>query len=135
MTVALYHPHLRAGVRQRLLTLSGLPAVAWQGETYRPVVGTPYITEAFVPVASQTRAGYQVHTDLATFTLHYPIGAGTLPIETMAGQLLTHFKPGTKIEYTSAAAIVDEAERGPAQQGEDWIDLTVTISLLGSTEN
>ena len=45
MSAALFHSNLRAAVRTRLQTLSGLPAVEWEGKSFMPAKGTPWVTE------------------------------------------------------------------------------------------
>ena len=56
MSAANYHANIRSGIRQRLQTLPGLIAVAWEGRTYQPVKGTPFLTEQFRPISSAVRA-------------------------------------------------------------------------------
>lgn len=139
MSATTVHADLRAAVRQRLLTLNGLPAQAWEGRTYTPIKGTPYISESVRPISSVVRAlgvgGTIAHTITANFQLHYPAGGGTTAIDAMAGNLLEHFRPGTTLVYSESKAVVQQAERTALQQEPDWINCTVIIRFVGYTVN
>ncbi len=139
MSATTIHSDVRAAVRQRLLTLNGLPAQAWEGRPYTPVKGTPYISESVRPISSVVRAlgvgGTIAHTINAAFQLHYPPGVGTSAIDAMAGSLLQHFRPGTGLSYGTSTAVVQQAERTALQQEPDWINCTVIITLVGHTVN
>ena len=91
------------------------------------------------PVSSVVRAtglgGTIAHTVLATFTLHYPANNGTLDIDTMTGSLLQHFRPGTGLTYGGTSAVVQQAEPAPLQQEPDWLNRSVTITIVGHTSN
>ena len=56
MTATSFHGDIRAGLRQRLALLSGLPAVDYEGRPYTPTVGTPWLSEQFMPVQSVVSA-------------------------------------------------------------------------------
>jgi len=138
-SVETFFPDLRAGMRQRLLTLAGLPAVAWEDVAYRPVKGTPYISEVVIPVSGQVRGtgrgGYLAHDVMVNLTLHYPSGVGTLAIEQMAGKIMNLFSPGMAISYSTASVIIDQVERGGIITEADWLGLLVSISIVGHTAN
>jgi hypothetical protein len=139
MTVATFHPNLRAAIRQKLLTLTGLPAQAWEGRPYQPIKGTPYVSENVRAIASQVRAlglgGTIAHTITANFTFHYPAGKGTTDIEGMAGGVMALFRPGTTLSYDGDSAVVQQAERTAVSQEPDWINVTVIITAVGHTVN
>lgn len=139
MSAASFHVKLRAGVRQRLQALTGLPPVAWQGREFAPVKGQAFIAESFTPVSSLVRGtglgGYIAHTVSATFRLNYPTNAGTVAMETMAGALLQHFRPGTSITYDGISGLVLQAERAGFTQEPDWLSSTVIVTLIGHTTN
>ena len=139
MTVATFHSNMRAAVRERLLTVSGLPAVAWEGKAYSPTKGTPFISESFQPVSSVVSAlgagGTVAHRCLATFTLHYPPNAGSAAIDTMAGALLAHFYPGLAVTYAGQTSTVQQAERRGLTQEPDWINSSIIVTMVGHTTN
>ncbi|CAB4130456.1 Protein of unknown function DUF4128 [uncultured Caudovirales phage] len=139
MSAATFHVDLRAAFRTRLATLAGLPAIAYEGKVADPKVGTPWISESMRPISSTVMAtglgGTISHVTMATLTLHYPSGAGTLTLETMAGLLMEHFRPGTVLAYESAGAVVTKVERTGLIQEPDWINGTVIVTLIGHTVN
>ena len=139
MTAALFHSEVRAAIRQRLQTMQGLIAVAWEGRAFQPVKGTPFLTEQMRPISSVVRAtgvgGVIAHTVTANFTLHYPAGKGTNEIDALAGALLELFRPGSSVSYNTASAVVQQAERMAMIQEPDWINCPVVITFVGHTSN
>lgn len=138
-TVENFHADLRAGLRQSMLTIVGLPAAAWEGWAYTPKVGTPYFSEAMVPLYGQVRGlgagGYTEHGVDINYTLHYPTNGGTNSIDAMAAKILGLFLPGTPLNYGTVSAWVSRAEKAGNQQDADWISVTVSVTLIGHTTN
>lgn len=139
MSALTFHGDLRAGIRQKLQTVTSLIDVAWEGKTYQPVKGKPFLTEQFRPISSVVRAtglgGVIAHTMTANFTLHYPPGKGTVEIDALAGVLLELFRPGASVTYNTASAVIQQAERMALIQEPDWINCPVVITLIGHTSN
>lgn len=139
MSAATFHKNIRAGIRQKLLTLSGLPKVSWEAKSFIVVKGTPFISESFRPISSVVRAtgvgGTIAHTITANFVLYYPSDTGTTTIDATAGSLLQLFRPGTSIVYESDSAVVQQAERQALMQEADWVSCPVIITMVGHTVN
>jgi hypothetical protein len=139
MSLATVHANMRAAFRQKLRDMTDLPTIAWEGRLYKPFVGTPFMRESFRPISSDLRAigpnGLIAHRMTGNLSLFYPIAKGTVEIETMAGLLLTRFKPGTSLEYGSDKGLVLQAQRAPLLQEADWMSCPVTISLVAYTAN
>lgn len=139
MTVATFHANVRAAFRQKLLTQSGLPAQAWEGKAYQPVKGTPYVSESVRAISSEVRAlglgGTIAHTVTCNLTFHYPAGRGTKDAETMVGNVMALFRPGTTLVYGGNSAIVQQTERTAISQEPDWLSVTVIITAVGHTAN
>lgn len=137
MSDATFFKDLRSALRERLTALPGLPAVAWEGKFYVPVKGTPYLSESVRPISSTVtgtgRSGVRSHRVTFNLMLHYPAGAGTVAIETMAGLLMQHFKPGTAVSYQTASAVIQQAEVRALLQEPDWINCPVIITMTGHT--
>jgi hypothetical protein len=139
MSAATFHQNLRSAVRDRLQSLTGLPDVAWEGREFTPVKGEPYVTESIIPVSSDVMAtglgGYIAHTVTANFTLHYPVNSGTVALESLAGSIMQHFRPGTVVSYSGTAATVQQVERVGLTQEPDWLNGTVIVTMIGHTIN
>lgn len=112
---------------------------AWEGFTFQPVVGQPYIAETMQPISSIKRTigrkGTIEHRITGGLTLFYPNGRGTLAIERMAGVLLDHFEPGTPLISGASKAIVQQAEARGSYSDPDWLSRPVIITLLAYTAN
>jgi hypothetical protein len=111
----------------------------WEGKTYSPVKGTPWISESQQPVSSVVRAlglgGDIAHTVIAAFSLHYPANAGTNALDAMAGALMDKFRPGTGLSYGGDTATILQVERRSNTQEPDWINGTVIVTMVGHTSN
>jgi len=132
------HANVRAAVRQRLVGLAGLPAErAWEGLAFEPTRGTPFLAEAMRPIGSEVRgmgaSGALAHTIAASLSLVYPSGQGTLAIEQAASALMDGFRPGVTVVYGGQSAIVTKVERSPLRPEPDWIQTTVTATLIAYT--
>lgn len=139
MSIETFHANIRAGVRARLITLSGLPPVAWEAQAFAPAIGTAYIAETLRANGSRVRAlgkgGNQAHTLLQTFGLFFPANKGTTAIDALAGQLLKLFEPGTPIAYGGDTAMVQEAEKLGLVTQTDWINCPIIVTMVGYTQN
>ena len=143
MSVETVHADLRAAIRQRLISMTGIPDadhIAWEGWAYKPVVGQPFMREALRPLGSKVRAlgrgGTIAHKVTSNLTLVYPAGKGTLEIEAAAGRLLAGFAPGgPSLVYGSTAGSIQEAERLALLQEPDWLTLPVVITITAYTAN
>lgn len=137
-SIAGFHANIRSAVRARLLTLAGIPAVAWEMREYRPVKGTPYISESVRPITSTVvgvgGAPLVQHRLTANFTLHYPSGRVTTDIEAMAGAILAHFGPGTILSHADGDTVtIQQAERTPLNVEVEWTTAAVIITMQGHT--
>lgn len=112
---------------------------AWEGRSFEPVLGSPFISETMSPIYSEPRGlgvgGTIAHKITGNFTLHYPAGKGTAAIERMAGALLELFKPGTPLIYGQTSGVVQQAERRPLLVDADWISCPVVVSAVAYTAN
>ena len=139
MTIETFHANIRAGVRTRLLTLSGLPPVAWENRDFAPVIGTPYISETLRNNQSRVRAlgrgGNQSHQLIQSLSLCFPANSGTNALDALAGQLLKLFEPGTSIAFGGDTAMVQEAERMGLVTQPDWINCPIIVTMVGYTAN
>lgn len=122
--------------------LVGLPqGRAWEGQgVYRPTLGQPYISEAYVPASSarlsQGSTTPVIQHDInANVTLFYPSSEGTEAIERMAGAIQAHFMPkATKLVRDNVGARVVDTRRSPVMLDGDWLSIGVTIQLLAFTQ-
>jgi hypothetical protein len=121
--------------------LVGLPqGRAWEGQgVYRPTLGQPYISEAYVPAnAARITQGSgstpTIQHDInANVTLFYPASEGTEAIERMAGAIQAHFMPKTKLTRDTIGARVMDVRRSPVMMDGDWLSVGVTVQLLAFT--
>jgi hypothetical protein len=145
MTAATVHSNLRAASRQHLLAMPGLPtltdgspAVVWEGKSFTDE-GTPFIRESFRPISSTLKSvgsGSTIeHRINLLWTLSYPSDDGTVAIEDMAGSLLAHFAPQTRLSYGTDGGLVIAAERRPILTEPKWLSLIVAITILSYTTN
>lgn len=136
---ATIHADMRAAFREKLLTLSDLPEIAWEGREYADKAGVPFIREQFRPVYSRVSAiGYGStleHRMTGNLTLFYPAKKGTLALDTKAGEIFTLFLPGQSLVYGGSAGTISNTERNAVVQEPKWISCTVTVTITAFTAN
>lgn len=131
------HADMRAAFREKLLTLSDLPELAWEGREYLDKAGVPFIREQFRPVYSRVSAiGYGStieHKMTGNLTLFYPAKKGTIALDEKAGEIFTLFLPGQSLVYGESAGTIMNTERSAGLQEPKWISCTVTITITAFT--
>lgn len=132
------HANVRAAVRQRIGSLAGLPAARhWEGEDFAPERGVAFLSETLRPISSAVRglgaSGAIQHNIVASLALNYPAGQGTLQIEQAASALMDGFRPGLSVSYAGQTAIITQVERSPLRQEPDWLQTTVSATLIAYT--
>lgn len=136
---ATIHADMRAAFREKLLAVSDLPEVAWEGREYADQIGTPFIREQFRPVYSRVSAvGYGStleHKMTGNLTLFYPAKRGTVPIDAMAGAIFAAFLPGQSIVYGNGSGTISNTERSALLQEPNWLSCTVTVTITAFTAN
>lgn len=91
---------VQLALRNRLITVSGLWAGAWQNVDYTPVTGTPYVEEAFSP-STNTARGFPIRNALLDVTGLYVVRlyglehVDTKPINDLATAIVAKFASGT----------------------------------------
>lgn len=115
---------------------------AYEGVTYHPTTGRPFVAESFRPGPAQRRSianasgGATIeHRIEATFALFYPTEQGTLAIERMAGALMTHFRPPLALSRDGISALVDNVSSTPVINDGGWLQIPVTASILAFTHS
>lgn len=115
---------------------------AWEGVTYYPETGRPYVAESFRPVVSKGRAvgnpggtGTVEHQIQASANFFYPSEQGTLAVEGMAGAALTHFRRGLKLSYGGVSALIADCARAQLYADGGWIACPVTLTLIAYTQS
>lgn len=123
-----------------LTTQSGTAAVAmarpdfaWENEGYTPVPGVPFIEEVVREIDATNkgigRAGYELHTILATATLVWPSGQGTVAPESFTGMLKAALKPGTHLVYGENSGTIMKSGPGAPIPQAPWFRCPFTVRL------
>ena len=111
----------------------GLPAVAWEGRAYSPVVGTPFLREQLNPLPTYIvgfgAGGLERHPALYLLDLLYPFGFGPSAAEAMAGTLRQLFPPGLVLTADGQQVRVAQASRSALRPEADWMLLPLTIRV------
>jgi hypothetical protein len=134
---------VRAGLRQRLLTVAGLPAEAntkWEGMmSFKPTAGTPWMRETMLraPAAAQRMNPGPFarlrHTGLYQISLFYPPDddQDVKPIETKAEDIRAAFTDNVEFAYNGQRIRVHGAGIGTieeeTQELSNWLHAPITI--------
>jgi hypothetical protein len=141
---------MRGALRTRLLALSGVPTVLWEGETFEPPttlhlretlrtapgatrvisLGTPVrhsetLAQLLLEVwAPAPRLGTSRNTPAST------LASPLLVAETWADTLAQQFAPGLTLTYDGRAFVMERASPGTAQaRAAGWFVALVTVDL------
>lgn len=136
MSSATIHPDIRSACRERLNGTAGLPTEhAYEGFTYQPIEGTPFVEDALVGNYDTPRANGAIEHNLGyIITLKYPADNGTADIEQVAGALLDRFKVATVLTFGPSSAVCMSAQRrGKMVQDAAWLALTILVTLTAFT--
>lgn len=122
---------IRATLTSRLKAFPSLPAVAWEGKTYDPIIGTPYLTPSLIPAAP--RAGGcgddapNQHTGIYQLMLTYPGNSGLDAVNSACDALVDWFKRGTELDAGIGVLTIQKAWCGPESSSADWIAVPISI--------
>ena len=129
---------VRSYLRQTLLTVApvgGLPAIAYEGRKYTPIVGTPWIREQLLPISAEVATlgptGYVREEFVYRLTVYSPLtGSSKLSDhENLVDLIRAKFFPGQEVRDSLSRyfGIVTEAARGYSLTEPDWIGTPVSI--------
>lgn len=121
---------IRGALQSRLAATPGIPAIAYEGIRYTPVVGTPYVAPVFLPAGNggpRTTGGYIRHEGSFEVSLVYPGGNGTGLAEAMADTIKERFKVTDTATVGATVVRFRFAERRQALIDTDWIRIPISI--------
>lgn len=137
MTAATVYGDLQSACRARLMALSGVPAVAWEGVPFTAPNGANWIREKFSAVDAVTRGvgtgAIVEHIALLVLDLFTPAGHGVKPMHDLAGAVLAHYPVGLPLVYGATAGAVITASRGANYQQESWLRGVITVRVSART--
>lgn len=126
---------MRSAFRQLMLGELAMPRAqfAFEDEAFEPKIGVPFYEELVREIDATRRAGgaggAEEHTILASVTLVYPSGGGTLPLESMAGRLKVAFKVGRYLTYGDSAGQITKSSLGANVIEAPWTRNPFTVRL------
>lgn len=122
---------IRNALQTRLETVTGLPETVYEGVSYAPVPGTPFIASALVPAAARPVTMGQDHLILheGTFEIavSYPSGVGTGSAEAMADAIKAVFTAESVLTVGANNIRIRYSERRQALIDSDWIRIPVSV--------
>jgi hypothetical protein len=111
---------------------------AWEGEDYSPIIGQPYIADAYnvldsYPVGVGT-GGVEAHDMQAIFAIAYPETSTRRALALMAGGIRQLFRPGVALYYGGDSGILMQASvSGRIITEPHWMTATVTALITART--
>jgi hypothetical protein len=132
--VADWTSSVRSYLRQTLVTVTNLPAVAYEGRAFTPTIGVPWVREQLLPMQAPVETlGAQglVREDFSyRLTVYSPTPGGKLSDhEDMVDAIRAKFFPGQVIRDLGSTifGIVTEARRSQSIIEPDWIGTAISI--------
>lgn len=125
---------LRSALRANLLTVSGLPPVAWQNRAFEPTPGSPWLRETLLPAGANLASIAGVITEallredgIYQITVFYPAGGDLKAAESLVDSIRSAFRPGIVVTHGGIAAVCTRAEVARAVQEPDWYGIPISI--------
>jgi len=130
---------IRGALVTKLAAVSGIPALADEGDTYSPVVGTPFVEYVNAPSQSRpvTMGGdhLKLHQGIFHVAVVYPTKSGIGAAETMADAIKEAFPVDVStITQNSITVRIRYAERLGAITQTDWVRIPIEIKWYLYTE-
>jgi hypothetical protein len=130
---------IRSALTARLLTLGGLPDVAWENKDYKPVLGTPYLRPEVLwaepTQAAIGDAGANWEKGIYQITLVYPDGEGNGRINAMSGKLKDLFKRGTSLAANGLTVRIKKAYLGPQSVNKLGVEQPLSVQFYCQAPN
>lgn len=116
--------NVRAAIRQRLKTLTGLPPVAWEGYPYEPTVGVTHLRERLVfqdtTLTSLGAFGRLKHEGVWMLDVYTPGGKGVAEADDWVDEIKTLFAAGVSFSKDGTTVRITRAFAGAAQYPVNW---------------
>lgn len=113
---------------QRLNSMVGLPAVAWENVRYNPTIGTSFVRPTLLPAESShiTLDGSQKDTGIYQIDIFVELEKGTAALLTLMDTIYDHFD---SVDLTTGTTQIFLAQiaRSPATREDSWLRGTIEI--------
>lgn len=117
---------------------------AWEGVTWEPSQGEPYIEEAYVPATNTIETfpadgGQAEETGIYVLRFYGPVGKG-LELREMVDDVMAQFTPGTPITIADGSTLRVRADFGPYSSEArrldgGWLAITLIVPWLARSTN
>lgn len=129
---------ISAALDGRLNTMTSVPPVAWDNDTYEPTIGTLYLRPTNIPgdtlQSTLGDTGQDVTNGIYQVDVFAPLGEGKNEATVMADLVADRFKRGTDMVYNSRTVTVRSVSRQAANTSGGWYQIPVVIVYRAFTE-
>lgn len=131
-----YYSGLQAFLRQQLATVTGLPAVAYEGRRFTPTIGVPWVAEYVVPedaplVSYGARSGFVREDFFYYIEVYSPSGEGFRLTDhnDLVDRIRDVFSHGSNVRNLGSTffGAIEKVARRPNIYEEDWVRTTVEV--------
>lgn len=130
---------IRTALSQRLETMPGVIAVAWENARFVPTTGVPYLIPSVMwgeaQQAEQGATGRNWEIGVYQITAVYPGGTGVTEINTMAGKIKERFKRGTVLTYNGVYVTVRKVYLNPQTITDAGVRQPISIPFYCQAAN
>lgn len=122
---------ISAALDTQLNAMSGLPPVAWENDSYIPVVGTLYLRATHIPADSLAAtigsSGIDDNIGVYQIDVFAPADEGKYEAWIMADNIANQFKRDTDLLYNGRTVRITRASIGNANVSGGWYQIPVVI--------
>lgn len=124
-------------LRSALLSGNFNLPIAYENDSYTPVIDTPWMQLFFDPempeVVTLSGTGEDEHRGGLLLNLYYPKGRGVEDINTKADEIRNYFQAGQRFTYDGQEVGITSCGRSGGRTVDGWWSLTVTIEYWART--
>lgn len=131
---------IQRALRLLLQGVPGLPTVAWDGQTFEPVPGSPWVRERIAWLSSEQITvgggtdGIVSERFLYLLDVFYPRDGSLAALNTMVDAIRSRFRPSTRIAVLRGG-YVQRAERADSRAEPGWLMVPITVRAYCYRDN
>lgn len=126
------HRKISAALSTHLSTLPSLPPVAWENAPFKPVSGTLYLRENYIPASVSAIGIENSSSDDANGIYQVSVFAELdkykLIAQTVVDSIASHFARGTALLYESQCVRIETVDVSAALIGGGWYNIPISIN-------
>ncbi len=128
--MSISHFDVRKVLRDYLGTMTGVPTIATEGQTFEPVVGEPYVADhqlGGTTYDNSLTSGIIELMGIYQVDVYTPQNQTVWTNEVLADKVIAHFSKNTVLNRNSIELRIRRADHSPVRTDGGWLVTNVSI--------